>query len=87
MSEPVSTSEWLAAVWRELLGTTSVTLDSDFYDLGGHSVFALQMLSRVADEFSVVVGVEDLFTFRTLGALSQRIDGLRSELAVKPGTS
>lgn len=71
-------AERLAAIWRELLDTETVGPDDDFFDLGGHSIFVLQLLDRVAAEFGVAVTVEDLLTFRSVATLAQRIDELRS---------
>jgi acyl carrier protein len=71
------TIERLAAIWRELLGAASVGPDDDFFDLGGHSIFVLRLLDRVAGEFAVAVTVEDLHKFRTVATLAQRVDELR----------
>jgi acyl carrier protein len=66
----------LAAIWRVLLGTARVGLDDDFTDLGGHSVFVMEMLGRVADEFAVTITIDDVLTFRTVRSLAHRIETL-----------
>jgi acyl carrier protein len=74
-----SCAERLAAIWRELLDVAAVGPDDDFFDLGGHSVFALQTVHRVFDEFGVEVTIDDLFTFPTLASFAQRIDTLSAQ--------
>ena len=71
-----SSADRLAAIWRELLDVATVGPDDDFFDLGGHSIFALRAVHRVFDEFGVEVTIDDLFTFPTLASLAQRIDTL-----------
>jgi acyl carrier protein len=72
-------AERLASIWRELLGVAAIGPDDDFFDLGGHSIFALQTVHRVFEEFGVEVTIDDLFTFPTLASLAQRIDTLSAQ--------
>jgi acyl carrier protein len=73
---PVSTTERVTSIWRELLDVATVGPDDDFFDLGGHSIFALQTVHRVLDEFGVDITIDDLFTFPTPTSLAKRIDTL-----------
>jgi acetoacetyl-CoA synthetase len=41
----------LAAIWAELLGKSSIAPDDNFFDLGGHSLTAAQMLHRAKVRF------------------------------------
>ena len=41
----------LAAIWGELLGVGTVGRDDDFFALGGHSLMALRLFSRIHREF------------------------------------
>jgi acyl carrier protein len=76
MLAPGSCVERLASIWRDLLDVATIGPDDDFFDLGGHSIFALQTVHRVFDEFGVEITIDDLFTFPTLASLAQRIDTL-----------
>ncbi|HVP65957.1 MAG TPA: amino acid adenylation domain-containing protein [Anaeromyxobacteraceae bacterium] len=40
----------VAALWRQALGITSVSVSDNFFELGGHSLACLQMLSRLERE-------------------------------------
>ena len=79
MLAPDSCAERLAVIWRELLGVAAFGPDDNFFDLGGHSIFALQTVHRVFDEFGVEVTIDDLFTFPTLASFAQRIDTLSAQ--------
>jgi acyl carrier protein len=72
-------AERLASIWQELLDVAAIGPDDDFFDLGGHSIFALQTVHRVFDEFGVEVTIDDLFTFPTLASFAQRIDTLSAQ--------
>jgi acyl carrier protein len=79
MLGPDASAERLASIWRELLGVAAIGPDEDFFDLGGHSIFAMQMVHRVFEEFGVEVTIDDLFTFPTLASLARRIDTVAAQ--------
>lgn len=41
---------YLAAIWRELIGVERVSADDTFFDVGGHSLLAVEMVTRVQRE-------------------------------------
>jgi acyl transferase domain-containing protein/acyl carrier protein len=71
---PVTTADRLGALWTALLGRTEITHDADFFDLGGNSLTAVELMSRVRDEFGVDLGIVVLFDHPTLEALADQID-------------
>jgi amino acid adenylation domain-containing protein len=64
----------LAALWRELLGQERICRNDDFLRAGGHSLLAVQLLSRVRRIFRVDVAVDEFFAAPTVAALAARID-------------
>ncbi|MFB9443510.1 amino acid adenylation domain-containing protein [Dactylosporangium vinaceum] len=63
---------FLADVWRDLLKLDALGIDDDFFDLGGHSMLATQLVARLRKEFGAGVAVLDVFqhpTIRDLAAL------------------
>ena len=64
----------LAEIWRVVLRVENISRLDDFFDLGGHSLMALQVISAVRDAFALELPLKALFDLRTLVALAGRID-------------
>ncbi|CAG8999282.1 MAG: Tyrocidine synthase 3 [Candidatus Celerinatantimonas neptuna] len=58
----------LAAIWRELLQVEQVGRNDDFFGLGGHSLMAVQLASRIRSELGRDVSLADLFAHPQLKA-------------------
>jgi nonribosomal peptide synthetase DhbF len=43
----------VALIWAEMLGVDHVGIHDDFFDLGGHSVLAMQVMARVKETLSI----------------------------------
>ncbi len=68
----------LADIWRDVLKVDELGVDDDFFDLGGHSMLATQVVARIGKEFgdgARQVGVMDLFGNRTIRTLAEFVDG------------
>jgi amino acid adenylation domain-containing protein len=72
-----ATEQWMAATWSEVLGRRGLVLEDDFFALGGHSLAATQIASRVRRALSVAVPVSALFEHPTLGRFSRAVDATR----------
>ena len=78
--EPAAgTEREMAAIWSEVLGVERVGACDDFFDLGGHSLMAVQILSRMRRRFEVDLPVRALFEAPTVTALARRTDAARRE--------
>ncbi len=50
--EPRSVEEFdLAAIWEEVLGVTQVSIDENFFELGGNSILALRLSIKIGEKF------------------------------------
>ncbi|WP_266168880.1 non-ribosomal peptide synthetase [Dyella subtropica] len=67
----------LADIWSQLLGLEQIGVNDHFFDLGGHSILAMQMLARLKGAFEVDIPVAALFDSRNLAALAAWIDTAR----------
>ncbi|MGW7020115.1 non-ribosomal peptide synthase/polyketide synthase [Streptomyces decoyicus] len=59
----------LAAIWSDVLSVRGIGTGDDFFELGGDSVLAVRVLSRIREELGDRLSVRDLFTARTIAAL------------------
>ncbi|SCL28926.1 non-ribosomal peptide synthetase/MFS transporter [Micromonospora inyonensis] len=71
------TERLLAGIWSEVLGVPTLGIDDDFFDLGGHSMLATQVVAKIrkADLDTRPVGVMDLFQKRTIRDLAGFMTG------------
>ena len=70
----------LRDLWRNLLGQTEteeITLDDDFFDLGGYSLLATRMFSRVRELYQVEIPPSIFFNSPTIRSLSELIDKIQ----------
>jgi len=59
----------IAAVWREVLGISSLGMDDNFFDLGGHSLLLVQAHGRLRERFPQLTAL-DLFRYPTVATLA-----------------
>ncbi|MGK8469189.1 amino acid adenylation domain-containing protein [Nocardia cyriacigeorgica] len=66
--------EIVAEVFADLLGVGRVGVDDDFFELGGNSLVATQVVARLSAALDTQVGVRTLFEAPTVGALAARME-------------
>jgi hypothetical protein len=66
----------LSGLWHGLLKDQEVGLEHDFFNCGGHSLLAMQLSSRIRDEFDVDVSVQLIFDHSVLAQQAAQIDAL-----------
>jgi amino acid adenylation domain-containing protein len=70
----------LVDIWHRVLGLEHIGIYDDFYELGGHSIHAVQMLARIADAFARTIPLRQLFQERTVAALARLLDNDSAEI-------
>lgn len=73
----------LAAIWSDILGLDRVGIHDNFFDLGGHSLTAMRIVSRVTDRFNLKMPTQLLFQSPTVRAMAAVIAGHQGEAAVE----
>ncbi|HEX6498629.1 MAG TPA: SDR family NAD(P)-dependent oxidoreductase [Micromonosporaceae bacterium] len=68
------TERVLADLWSDVLGVEPVGTRDNFFDLGGNSLLALQMLTLVKKRFGIAVPTVTLFEAPTVHALGATLD-------------
>ncbi|QLE40070.1 amino acid adenylation domain-containing protein [Nostoc sp. C052] len=65
--------EKLAVIWAALLALEQIGVNDNFFQLGGHSLIATQILSRVREVFQVELSFHHIFDKPTIAGLAQII--------------
>jgi amino acid adenylation domain-containing protein len=60
----------LAAIWAQVLAVERVGADDNFFALGGHSLAATQVISKMRKSFDVEFSLRDFFEAPTLSAMA-----------------
>ncbi len=69
--------ETIAAIWCQVLGLDEVGIRDDFFARGGHSLLAVQVVTRIRAALGAQLSLEQLFRTKT-------IEGLAREVAKQP---
>ncbi|MGP9043740.1 amino acid adenylation domain-containing protein [Cytobacillus kochii] len=64
----------LCHIWQEVLGIKELGVKEDFFDLGGYSIKAIEVVAAVRKEFNISMTISDLFKYRTIEQLSEFIE-------------
>jgi hypothetical protein len=77
-----STERAVTEVWNELLGVSDIDVSDNFFDIGGHSLLAMQAVDRIERRLGRRLHVRHLI-FETLEQVAARLD--RAEGDSEPG--
>lgn len=81
-SPTTSTEAEMAGIWSAVLGISRVGIDDGFFELGGNSLLATQMILRVRERFAIPLPLHAAFRFTTVATLAGAVDK-----AFRDGTS
>jgi len=73
--------EMLAGVWAEVFRITQVGVHDSFFDLGGESILAIKLVSRINKDFDIELPVRALFEQPTIAELATCIVQYQAEHA------
>ncbi|MBK7992405.1 MAG: LLM class flavin-dependent oxidoreductase [Blastocatellia bacterium] len=64
----------LAEIWKEVLGVEKVGINDSFFELGGHSILAMQLFTKIRNNFVGEISLRKLLESPTIAQLAQLIE-------------
>lgn len=64
----------MAAIWAEVLGLERVSVTEDFFDIGGNSLLAARLFTRIATTFGIELSLNSLFKSPTIEQLVAQLE-------------
>jgi len=68
------TEEILAEMWAQFLGIERAGAHDNFFEMGGHSLLAIRVLSRIRETFDVDLPLRAFFETPTITGLAQLVE-------------
>jgi len=72
------TEKSMVAIWATLLSlnSTKISVNTSFFDLGGHSLLSIRLVSEVRQQLEFELAVTNIFEYPTIQALADYIDNV-----------
>ncbi|NOX38147.1 MAG: amino acid adenylation domain-containing protein [Calditrichaeota bacterium] len=67
--------EKLAGIWKEVLQLEEVGVTDNFFEIGGHSLGAIQVQTRIQELLGKELSLVDMFKYPTIEALARYLSG------------
>ncbi len=68
------TEKIVAEIWQDVLGLKQISIFDNFFDLGGHSLKAAQVISRLREQLAINIPLNYLFSEPTVAGLSSNLE-------------
>ena len=78
------TEQSLVNTWREVLSVPRIGINDNFFEIGGHSLLAMRLISLIRKELKVELSIKDIFTYPTIQGLAARLRSGSTEILMPP---
>lgn len=68
------TEQKLARIWSSLLSQKKIGIHDDFFEIGGHSMMAVALMTKIEKELNIRLPLASLFDRSTIHSLAELID-------------
>ncbi|MFP3581878.1 phosphopantetheine-binding protein, partial [Arthrobacter sp. SIMBA_036] len=68
------------SIWRDILGTERAGINDHFFEMGGHSLKATALVSRIHKELKTEVPLRQLFQSPTIKGIAEFISAGRESV-------
>ncbi|MDU1847405.1 MAG: amino acid adenylation domain-containing protein, partial [Niallia nealsonii] len=65
-------------IWKEVLNFNNIGVENDFLGLGGHSLKAMKLASRIRKQFNVIISIEQIYKYSTVREMVKHLKYLKS---------
>jgi amino acid adenylation domain-containing protein len=65
----------LVSIWKGVLGLERVSIHDNFFRIGGDSIIAIRLISRINKQLNAALTIAQLYQFNTIAGLSDQIKG------------
>jgi amino acid adenylation domain-containing protein len=69
--------EQIVKIWEDVLSVSPIGIKDNFFDLGGHSLKATRVISRIQSELQVKIDLKSLFVDPTIENLSNYVETMQ----------
>ena len=63
----------ISAIWSTILGVQNIAPSDNFFDIGGHSLLAVQAHREIRAQLGAKVSITDIFRFPVLSAIAEQV--------------
>ena len=67
---------YISSVWADVLSRERVGKNEDFFEMGGHSLLAVNMINRISKELEIKIPVRTLFEYSHLDDFSEKVEDI-----------
>lgn len=78
------TQKAIATIWLEVFPNHPTGIHDDFFELGGNSLLAAQVVSTISNRFNIKLALHSLFEYPTIAKLAEYVDTLDSSYSISP---
>jgi acyl carrier protein len=75
---PTELETQLVAIFMEALALKSVGINDSFLKLGGHSLAAMKIVSKILEQFAVELPLQDIYKLRTIARIAAKVEELQA---------
>ncbi|MGG4264539.1 amino acid adenylation domain-containing protein [Peribacillus simplex] len=69
----------LVNIWRELLGINNIGVKNNFFQLGGHSLLGVQVISKINEHYQIDLKLSDIFETPVIKRLAYKVKNLLND--------
>jgi hypothetical protein len=81
------TEQLIASLWQEALGLARVSVEENFFDVGGHSLLMIQVQRKLQEATGSELSTVDMFMYPTVRSLAAHLEQLQDDGAATAAAS